>query len=405
MSQTASIIAAPIPERSLRAVLRHPPELAPGDSLHRFAQIIRFEPMGMLPVTANGELFGILAQTDLVPILQSGDTGVREIELQRPVADYMRPPIAVLRANMTLEEAGSVFAESGQTMLPVLDDRDYYLGAVSASDLLVPELPAPRPARIGGMATPFGVYLTDGTVQAGVGNYALVATGIMMAVLSALAYGAIVCLFNLLGLLVHRPIDVLLLTGDDSPIHNPWLGLASIGTSLLMFVIFMMFMRLTRLAGYHAAEHQTVHAIERCESLATSTVRRMPRPHPRCGTNLMAAVFVFYNVQRALGYMPFLGDMFAAQIMAAIVTLFVWRPVGTFMQERFTTKPADELELNSGIAAGNDLLARYLEEAPVRPSLARRIWCSGMLQVMIGSIPVGAFIFFVVANWHFIIHR
>jgi hypothetical protein len=73
--------------------------------------------------------------------------------------------------------------------------------------------------------------------------------------------------------------------------------------------------------------------------------------------------------------------------MAAAATLFVWRPVGTFLQERFTTKPADRREIDSGIAAGNDLLERYLEAAPARPSLPRRIWCSGMLQVMLGSIP------------------
>ena len=46
---------------------------------------------------------------------------------------------------------------------------------------------------------------------------------------------------------------------------------------------------------------------------------------------------------------------------------------------------ADPRELASGIAAGNELLDRYLQESPARPSVARRIWCSGMLQVMLGA--------------------
>jgi hypothetical protein len=150
-------------------------------------------------------------------------------------------------------------------------------------------------------------------------------------------------------------------------------------------VVFLLLMRLTRLAGYHAAEHQTVHAIERFEPLMPAVVRRMPRAHPRCGTNLMAAVLVFMSVRQALGYLPSLSGL--VEVMAAVATLFAWRPVGTLLQERFTTKPAGERELESGIAAGNDLLARYLEEAPARPSLMRRIWCSGMVQVMLGSLP------------------
>jgi len=360
----------------------------------------------MLPVTTLGELHGVLAQADLMPILRNGDPAVREAELQRPVAELMRQPVAILRSSMSLEEAGCVFAESGQSMLPVLDDRDYYLGAVSANDLLVPELPAPRPARIGGMATPFGVYLTDGTVQAGVGNYALIATGVMMSILMGLAYGAIWCLTNLVERLVHHSVDITLIMADDHPVvnHNPWLGLASIGASLLLYGLFMGFMRLTRLAGYHAAEHQTVHAIERFELLTAGIVSRMPRAHPRCGTNLMAAVLVFMTLQQALRYIPELGGVTEAPILSAIATLFLWRPIGTFLQERFTTRPADERELESGIAAGNALLVKYLEERPIRPSLARRIWCSGMLQVMMGfALAFG--VSFGVTNLFTLIHR
>ena len=390
------MVPAQIPQRTLRSVLRCPPELAPGDSLHRFAQIMRFEPMGMLPVTAQGRLCGVLAQSDILPILQKSGPASREIEMERPVADFMRPSAAALNSRMDIEEAGRVFAESGQTMLPVLDERDYYLGVVSANDLLVPELPAPRPSRVGGMATPFGVYLTDGTVQAGVGNLALVASGVMMVVLWMLAFGSMKILFQALSWVAQRPVPLLIALWDDVPTHSPWLGLASIGESILMFVVFMLLMRLTRLAGYHAAEHQTVHAIERCELLVPGVVRRMPRAHPRCGTNLLAAALIFWNVKQALDYVPPLNGM--VEIVAGLAALFVWRPVGTFLQERYTTKPADDREIASGIAAGDALLSRYLAEAPVRPSLSRRIWCSGMLQILCGSVPSAMLITVIIWN-------
>jgi hypothetical protein len=335
-------------------------------------------------VTVNGRLVGVLAQADILCVLGEADAAHRETEMYRPAAEFMRPPAALLRSRMSLEEAERVFAQHGQTMLPVLDDADAYLGVVCASDLLAPEIPAPRPQRIGGMATPFGVYLTDGTVQAGVGNLALAASGVMMMVLWLLAYGVLEVGFRALSWIVQRPVPLLLALGDDLPIKDPWLGFCSIGESLLLFVVFMLLMRLTRLAGYHAAEHQTVHAIERCEPLAAGVVRRMPRAHPRCGTNLLAAGLVFMTVRQALRYVPALTGPLGAEFMAAIATLFTWRPVGTFLQERFTTRPADAREIASGIAAGNALLARFVESAPVRPSLIRRIWCAGMAQIMLG---------------------
>ena len=390
----------------MRAVLRNPPELAPDDSLHRFAQLMRFEPMGMLAVTSDGELHGIITQADILPVLQSVDSDVLAGEMQRPVSDFMRPPVAVLRANMDLREAALTFAESGQTMLPVLDDRDYYLGVVSSNDMLVPELPVPRPARIGGMATPFGVYLSDGTVQAGVGNWALMASGAMMTSLYLVAMGSLSAFFYGISRLAHRPLPFLVTLGDDVPAGKPWLGLATIAESLLMFAVFMLLMRLTRLAGYHAAEHQTVHAIERFEPLVPAVVRRMPRAHPRCGTNLMAALLVFWYVRQALDYVPQFSGL--VDFMAAVATLFVWRPFGTFLQERFTTKPASDRELASGIAAGSALLARYLESTPVRPSLLRRIWCSGMIQVMLGSAPLWAVLAlapYLVPIQHFLFRR
>ena len=390
MSQTLTPIAAETPRQSLRAVLRHPPELTPEDSLQRFAQVMRFEPMGMLAVTSHGRLFGIIAQTDVLPILRVADRAGREAEMLRPVAEFMRPAVAVLRADMDLKAAGRIFAESGQTMLPVLDDRDCYLGSVSSNDLLAPDLPAPRPARIGGMATPFGVYLSDGTVQAGVSNWALMASGAMMTMLYLVSMGALDGIFRLISWAAGRPIPFFVTLADDVPSTKPWVGLATIGGSLLMFVVFMVLMRFTRLAGYHAAEHQTVHALERFEPLVPEVVRRMPRAHPRCGTNLMAALIVFWYVRQALEYVPLFAGM--VEFMAAAAALFVWRPFGTFLQERFTTRPANPRELASGIAAGNQLMARYLESAPVRPSLGRRIWCSGMLQVMLGSAPLWAII-------------
>jgi hypothetical protein len=144
-------------------------------------------------------------------------------------------------------------------------------------------------------------------------------------------------------------------------------------------------MRLLPLAGYHAAEHQAVHAIERGEPLRPEILRRMPRVHPRCGTNIMAGALIFTVVSQALTALRIgLGSSDSA-VLGAIVALFTWRSLGAFLQQYFTTRPATDRQLASGIAAARDLERKFTGAIPRRPTLIRRLWCMGMPQMVVGT--------------------
>ncbi len=372
-------------QHSLRSVLRPAPPLAPEDSLRRCLTLTRFQPLATLPVLENGFLKGVVPLSVLLPALQMDPGDARERMLDRPVSTVMQPPTAVAAPEMGVDEVGSLCALYGLSEIVVVDAQGYCFGMVSAADLLLPDAPQPRPTRIGGMATPFGVYLTDGSLRAGANDFALISTGVMMTVRYGLSY---LCVIGI-GTLLHRYLNVPNAFSFDSdyvpPANLPWMGLINVAISLGVLGLFLTLIRITRLAGYHAAEHQTVHAIERGERLIPEIVGRMPRAHPRCGTNFVAAVLVFSTLSQALGYIPFF-DGGIAQIAAVVATLFTWRSVGTFLQERFTTRPAKERELASGIAAGNELLFRYLNSPPTRPGFFKRIWYTGMVQVMSGMV-------------------
>lgn len=388
-------------QHSLRSVLRPAPPLAPEDSLRRCLTLTRFQPLATLPVLDNGFLKGIVPQRCLLPALQMEPGVAREQLLDRAVATVMQPPIAVAAPDMSTEEVGRLCAQHGLSEIVVVDAQGYCYGIVSAADLLLPDAPQPRPARIGGMATPFGVYLTDGSIRAGASDFALITTGVTMTVLYSLAYFCVAGVGWLLNHVVHLPNAAMLDPDYGPPANQPLLGLVSVALSLVVLGLFLLLMRVTRLAGFHAAEHQTVHAVERGERLHPDIVRRMPRPHPRCGTNFVAAVMVFSTLSQAFGYIPAL-DGGIAQIVAVLATLFTWRSVGTFLQERFTTRPASDRELASGIAAGNELLHRYLNSPPTRPGFFKRIWFSGMVQVMTGMGLTYAVYYLVWTVWkHF----
>jgi CBS domain-containing protein len=364
--------------------MRPAPALAPEDSLERFLHTIRFLPVTALPVVRAGRLVGMAHIEDALPLLAGETEAGRSEALQRPVAVIVRPPTAVIHPDMTPEEAGRLCAAHGAALLPVMDDAGYCLGVVVAGDLFAPELPPAPPPRLGGMATPFGVYLTDGTHQAGAGNLGLFASGAAIAVLMIVTIGLVeggLWLARHYGLL--PPHTFVRLDSDTSQL-SPMLGLAALGLRGVALIVFLSLLRVTRVAGYHAAEHQTVHALERGERLTPEIVGRMPRPHPRCGTNLMAAGILFTTFWQLLTYVPILNE--SPYLFSAVVTAFLWRPFGSFLQEWFTTRPASPRELASGIQAGEELMHKYLNSPPMRPRLLRRLWNMGLLQTLTGML-------------------
>ena len=373
---------------SLQSVLRPAPSLAPEDSLARFVQTLRFHASGTLPVIREGKFCGMVHQQDILPLLANTNEAEREKALEKPIETILRLPIAILKPEMSLSEAGQLFAQHSQGLLPVVDEGGYCLGVVLATDLLIPEFTQTAPPRIGGMATPFGVYLTEGTIQAGVGNFALIASGALLCFLMLLSVWVIKVSITLLqnqSIISHNPVWNL---AYEPPANQPLLGMISLGLQLLVVFVFLSLMRVTRIAGYHAAEHQTVYALEREERLIPAIVGRMPRPHPRCGTNLMAASLVFFFTMKLLHF-TFLGNE-DATMLAAIVSLFTWKKVGTFLQAFFTTRPASQKELASGIAAGKELIRKYYSTPPTRIRFLKKLWNMGLIQTMIGFAIVSS---------------
>jgi hypothetical protein len=240
------------------------------------------------------------------------------------------------------------------------------------------------PPQIGGMATPLGVYLTTGSVSGGVGTLALAATGFLTFLLHmtglALLTGASYALHR------YAPEVEQTIASLPRPLAE---SLPATLFTVAVTALFLFLLRQTPLAGYHAAEHQVVHAIERGEPLLPETVRAMPRVHPRCSTNLVAGLLLFYITGTAL------GDSLGAEayLIGAFVAFLWWRPVGSFLQQYATTRPASDKEIDSGIRAAKDLFdaldsplanAAPRSASPIQAKF-RRIWQAGFLQIFLGS--------------------
>ncbi len=288
-----------------------------------------------------------------------GDVGTSSIE------SYFDREFHSIQANETGASALRQFEFSGARCLVVLDSFGAAVGILYPSDLLSRPLAEARPQMVGGMATPFGVYLTNGKIRAGAKDFPLLATG-------ALLFSMFIC-----AMFASDAIATLWVQsfGNSDLV-------ATIQQDAFPTFLFLLAMRLLPLAGIHAAEHKVVHAIERGEPLIPEIVERMPRVHPRCGTNLAAAAGLFLGLMNS----TWIADSELRLLVAALATLMFWRPLGSLLQFWVTTRPPNANQLEMGISAGKELLQKYQVDRERTASPFVRIYCSGMIHVMAGSM-------------------
>lgn len=328
---------------------------------------MREQGLPAIPVTDDGKIIGAVTERDVVQWIGAG------FDAYAPINSLPLTQLPMLYAGASAAEALRVFESERVPCLLVVDQQMTLIGVLTPSRLM-PEVPRGlRPPLVGGMATPLGVYLTNGAQSGGVGPLALGLAGALMG------------LFHLGGVLAFEGIaQPLFRWGWPASALE---ALVSVG-SLLFFLVAI---RLHPMAGYHAAEHMVVHAIERGELLEPEIVRRMPRVHPRCGTNLAVGMGLFFGISMS----EWTPDLQFRILVAAIVTLFLWRPLGSMVQFWLTTRPPNRRQLDAGIRAGRELLEKYEQDPILAPGVGSRLLRSGLPWILIGYLLLATAVDFV----------
>lgn len=366
----------------ITSIIKQTRYLSPGDELGKAVSVLRAAQTQALPVTYNGRMLGLITEQALLTLISTDSDSGRSVT----VGDIMdRNPVCG-NIYMSLAQAAEMLNSSRVDVLPIIDEFGSFQGIVTRSDMLSAELDVLQPPMVAGMATPLGVHLTTGAITAGAGNLGLYLAGVGMMIMLEAARGAVVLLMMLLDKVFSTH---LLMMAASPPVGN--LSFAALRADIvpyammaLQIILFLLFLRLSPVAGYHAAEHQVVHAIEAGEPLVPGIVTRMPRAHPRCGTNLMAAFTLFIIVASVLGNQT-------GVLIAFLVVLAGWRAIGYYLQQYITTKPPAPKHVQNGIKVGEELLAKYRAE-PNKPADGwTRIWNMGIIQVAMGFITILAF--------------
>ncbi len=358
------------PEPALTGLLQTPEPLPPDAPVTVAAALLRKADLPALPVVDDDRLVGLVSQRSLlgaVPALGRGDGGSSRELLQPATSVPITTPV---------EDALWLLRREDIEILVVVGLDGRYLGVLTAKRLVDALEDNRRPNVVGGMATPLGVYLTSAHHRGGVGDLPLVLTGLYLTILLSLA--------RLVAVVVVALLSGDPMTGFLSETTNALVSLQAVGqptsvVSWLSLAVFVAFLRLSPLAGYHSGEHQTVHALERGLPLEYETVREMPRPHVRCGTNLVVLMTLLGALAGAA--YSHAGSWVWLPLLPAI---YYWRSLGWYAQQHGTTRPARRHEVESGVQAGRMLLSRHQRQANYRAPLWRRIWNRGIVQVLLG---------------------
>lgn len=362
-------------DRDIVSIIQSEQFVSPEDTIGRAAEVARLSGNKEIPVVRGSSVVGVVTEGAILNALLDGDPA--EVS-ERPVSTIASDHVVTVNRFMSIGQVAEVMRDHGLQAVPVLDEFGRYMGVATRSDVTSALRLAIRPRLVGGLATPLGVYLTTGHIRAGASDLGLFLTGVVMTLMLYVSIGAVYALAFLVdktGLLGPWSLWAIL---HSVPIGQPnWMDFVRSALFFASVLIFLLMLKYLPLSGYHGAEHQVVHAIENGIPLKPEYVSAMPRVHPRCGTNIVAAVALFMMVAET-----FSNEV--AAFTAVFVLVFAWKVIGGYFQYYVTTRTPNAAQLGSGIRAGESLLEKYRENPAYRVTGWRRIWNTGMPQMLAG---------------------
>lgn len=366
-------------DKGITQYIKGVPVLSRDDTVRRAAGLIQVSEGSTVLVIDRGQLIGTVNERAIAAFIAGNEDSADVLE--ENISTLMDPNLVFVNSSVTLRQAAQVFQANNVDMLPVIDNFGSYHGVLYRKDAVAVLTRNLRPPSVAGMATPLGVHLTTGAHTSGAGSLGLFLTGVSLMTLMAAASVLVDWLTKYLSHFTHVNWAAFL-ASTPLPISlraNLW-DLPIYIAIALNTAIMLALLRMSAVAGYHAAEHMTVHAIEAGESLTPDVVRKMPRVHPRCGTNLLAGASLFMMITTKL------ASSQTAVLVAMVVVIVGWRSVGSWLQQYATTKPPSEKQLKNGIAAGEELLEKYQDQPNLYVTGFQRIWNMGFLQTSAGMI-------------------
>ncbi len=386
-------IANKADDRPISHFMRTVATIDPSSNLCAAVSLMRHSGLPAVLVTDGSDVLGVLDEKQAQSALLSMPNSFEAVcAAQFPVLSVSSADFPSVNENVTIRQALDIMNQCQSEYLAVVDAENKIKGLVLRRDVLAFLCDALRPPSPGGMATPLGVYLTSGPIRAGACDWGLFLSGASMMLLNIAAMFVVWFFAKQVDLLFELNV-IGSLSSPPIPLPNTY-DFPHYIVVVVHILLFLLFLHLSPLAQYHAAEHQVVNAIEQRQPLNFESVSKMSRVHTRCGTNIGAAVIIFLVItQRFTGPIAF--------VLSLVVVLMSWRLLGGWLQAVFTTRKPEAKHLESGILAAEELIAKYQSNLGLRPTFKIKVWNTGILQVLAGVLAVNIVMYLITSAFGF----
>ncbi|MER2057490.1 MAG: DUF1385 domain-containing protein [Niallia sp.] len=123
----------------------------------------------------------------------------------------------------------------------------------------------------------------------------------------------------LLVIIVFFLVKFLLIEGSNSDFSYT-IPINTLELLSILLIIVSIIIKISPVAKYHSAEHKAFLAFEKGLNLTLDNVRKQPRTHRKCGTNLVASYFICFSIL----FMVF-GDSIWLYLGAWSIGFEIWR--------------------------------------------------------------------------------
>lgn len=327
----------------------------------KLADVFNFVGTDTLPViNKHGEIVGIVSEFDLAKVAKELSYDEDSYQSKLIVKNIMTRDVWVETEGADISHLIKNLDKMHIRFVPIVDKEGFYTGRCVTRKKLINFLAKKiKPRTISGVATPIGVYLSDGLHQAGAKNIGLILNGATFA------------LFFF--------VSQLLTSGIEPNFPNAILNLS----------MFLVFFKITPLSQIHAAEHKVINAIEKGLPLEVKTVQKQSRIHQRCGTNLLVLFFgialIMYVTNNLIPKIFLLRFMISFLFLIGLFSY--WKQIGFKIQEFFTTREPTDKQVKKAIKVGLDLLHESKNEPQDKNvNFLTLIYTSGTLQIIISFL-------------------
>jgi len=329
--------------------------------ISKLSDIFHFAGIDTLPVIdKEGLIVGIVSEFDLAKVAKQLSFEKDSYQTKLTVENIMTKDVWVEKEGADISHLFDKLEYMHAKFLPIVDDGGFYTGKCVTRKKLISFLTKKiKPRTISGVATPIGVYLSDGLHQVGAKNLGLMLNGAVFASFFFVAE---------------------FLTAG---IQNVFFA------AILKLLMFLIFFKITPLSQIHASEHKVINAIEKGLPLDVATVQRQSRIHIRCGTNLLVLFLgiacVFYITNILIPKIWLLRFMISFLLLIGLFSY--WKQIGEKIQLFFTTREPTDKQVEKAIKVGENLLqASKNEPEDKNINFLTLVYTSGTLQIIISFL-------------------